>query len=139
MVRITAYDALIALATEHRSQPARAAPAVPAAADAGVGPCAHSAGLADAPAMTGDCTTAARLADDLLGLVRRRAVNAPQSGSPPASRPTTGRPGRLPICSGWLGSTRRCSPGRVAAMVAIGTGERGGGLRCAGRRGIPAR
>ncbi|HZN80323.1 MAG TPA: LuxR family transcriptional regulator, partial [Mycobacterium sp.] len=57
--------ALADLAARTRGQPARAARLYRAAADAGA--TALSAQLADALALTGDCTTAGRLADELLG------------------------------------------------------------------------
>ena len=57
-------NALADLATQHRNQPARAAKLYRAAAEAGA--TAISARLADALAMTGDCTTAGRLTDELL-------------------------------------------------------------------------
>ncbi len=57
-------NALADLATQHRNQPARAATLYRAAAEAGA--TAISARLADALAMTGDCTTAGRLTDELL-------------------------------------------------------------------------
>ena len=53
------------LASRTRAQPARAARLYRAAADAGA--TALSTRLADALALTGDCTTAGRLADELLG------------------------------------------------------------------------
>jgi DNA-binding CsgD family transcriptional regulator len=58
-------EALAALASRSHGQPARAARLYRAAADAGA--TSLSPQLADALALTGDCATAARLADDLLG------------------------------------------------------------------------
>jgi len=57
--------ALTDLASRAHGQPTRAARLYRAAADAGA--TALSTRLADALALTGDCTTAGRLADDLLG------------------------------------------------------------------------
>src|SRR4051812_5363787 len=57
--------ALADLAARTRGQPARAARLYRAAADAGA--TALSTPLADALALTGDCTTAGRIADELLG------------------------------------------------------------------------
>ncbi len=57
--------ALADLASRTRGQPARAARLYRAAADAGA--TALSTQLADALALTGDCTAAGRLADELLG------------------------------------------------------------------------
>ncbi|BBY80698.1 helix-turn-helix transcriptional regulator [Mycolicibacterium pulveris] len=57
--------ALTELASRHRTQPARAARLYRAAAAAGA--TRPTSQLADALALTGDCTTAARLADELLG------------------------------------------------------------------------
>jgi DNA-binding CsgD family transcriptional regulator len=57
--------ALADLAASTRGQPGRAARLYRAAADAGA--TALSTRLADALALTGDCTTAGRLADELLG------------------------------------------------------------------------
>jgi DNA-binding CsgD family transcriptional regulator len=57
--------ALADLASDTRGQPARAARLYRAAADAGA--TALSTRLADALALTGDCTAAGRLADELLG------------------------------------------------------------------------
>jgi DNA-binding CsgD family transcriptional regulator len=58
-------NALADLASESHGQPARAARLYRAAADAGA--TQLSSRLADALALTGDCTTAGRLADELLG------------------------------------------------------------------------
>ena len=58
-------DALSALASENHGQPARAARLYRAAKDAGA--TKLNSRLADALALTGDCTTAARIADQLLG------------------------------------------------------------------------
>lgn len=58
-------DALTALASQHRDEPARAARLYRAASDAGSREL--STELGDALALTGDCVTAARLADELLG------------------------------------------------------------------------
>jgi DNA-binding CsgD family transcriptional regulator len=58
-------NALTDLAARSQGQPARAARLYRAAADAGAA--ALSTQLADALALTGDCTTAGRLADELLG------------------------------------------------------------------------
>ena len=60
--------ALGELAAHTRDHPARAARLYRAAADAGA--TASSAQLADALALTGDCATAGRLADDLLSVRR---------------------------------------------------------------------
>ena len=57
-------NALADLASHRRSQPAKAAQLYRAAAEAGA--TAVSARLADALALTGDCTTAGRLTDELL-------------------------------------------------------------------------
>ncbi|CDO09255.1 LuxR family transcriptional regulator [Mycolicibacterium cosmeticum] len=115
-------DALITLATEHRSQPARAARLFRAAADAGAGPRAHSAGLADALAMTGDCTTAARLADDLLGSsdAAERAAAVRIAASIAAH---DGAAGQAADLFRWLGPYPDAVVGSAAAMVAIGTGD----------------
>ncbi len=58
-------EALTALAARHRGDPARAAALYRAASAAGS--TQLSTELGDALALTGDCATAARLADDLLG------------------------------------------------------------------------
>ena len=58
-------NALADLASDSHGQPARAARLYRAAADAGA--TKLSSRLADALALTGDCTTAGRLADELLG------------------------------------------------------------------------
>src|SRR4029079_2756770 len=57
-------DALSTLASENHGQPARAARLYRAAKDAGA--TKLNSRLADALALTGDCTTAARIADELL-------------------------------------------------------------------------
>jgi DNA-binding CsgD family transcriptional regulator len=115
-------DALITLATEHRTQPARAARLFRAAADAGAGPRAHSAGLADALAMTGDCATAARLADELLGSAdpaeRAAAVRIAASI---ASH--DGAAGQAADLFRWLGPYPDAVVGSAAVIVAVGTGD----------------
>lgn len=118
-------DALITLATRHRAQPARAARLYRAAADAGAGPRAHSAGLADALAMTGDCATAAQLADDLLG----SADSAERAAAVRISASIALHDGAARQAAdlfGWLGPYPDAFVGSAAAIVAIGTGDAAG-------------
>jgi DNA-binding CsgD family transcriptional regulator len=115
-------DTLITLATANRAQPARAARLYRAAADAGAGPGAHSAGLADALAMTGDCATAARLADGLLGSAdpaeRAAAVRIAASVAV-----HDGAAGQAADLFAWLGPYPDAFVGSAAAIVAIGVGN----------------
>ncbi|MHA3024047.1 isoniazid response ATPase/transcriptional regulator IniR [Mycobacterium sp. BMJ-28] len=115
-------DALVALATDNRSQPARAARLYRAAAEAGAGPRAHSAGLADALAMTGDCATAARLADELLGSADagERAAAVRIAASIAAHDGAARQAAEL---FGWLGPYPDPFVASAAAIVAIGTGD----------------
>ncbi|MGK2870580.1 MAG: isoniazid response ATPase/transcriptional regulator IniR [Mycobacterium sp.] len=113
-------DALTGLAARHRDDPARAARLYRAATDAGS---THlSAELGDALALTGDCTTAARLADDLLGstdpaqraaAVRIAASVAMHDGAA-ASATDLFR---------WLGPYPDAFVGSAAAVVAMATGD----------------
>lgn len=115
-------DALISLATESRTQPARAARLYRAAAECGAGPQAPGAGLADALAMTGDCATAARLADDLLGSAdaTERAAAVRIAASIAAHDGAAGQAAEL---FRWLGPYPDAFVGSAAAIVALGTGD----------------
>lgn len=113
-------DALTGLAARHREDPARAARLYRAATDAGS--TQLSAELGDALALTGDCTTAARLADELLGstdpaqraaAVRIAASVAMHDGGA-ASATDLFR---------WLGPYPDAFVGSAAAVVAIATGD----------------
>ena len=98
--------ALADLAARSRGQPAHGRAAYRAAADAGA--TALTARLADALALTGDCTTAGRLADELLGsddaAERAAAVRIAASIADPRRQ----RRRRPPTCS--VGSGRIPTP-----------------------------
>ena len=103
--------ALADLASDTPRPTRRGGTAVPGGRRAGA--TAVSARLADALAMTGDCTTAGRLTDELLASDDR--PSAPRrSGSPPASPCTTAASRRRRTCSGGLGRTRTPSSARRA-------------------------
>lgn len=112
--------ALSKLAAHTREHPARTARLYRAAADAGA--TASSAQLADALALTGDCTTAGRLADELL--------TAPD----PAERAAAVRiaasiavhdsgAGQAHALFGWLGPVPDTVLGAAATMAALAAGD----------------
>lgn len=115
-------EALTALAARHRDQPARAARLYRAAADAGSTP--PSTELGDALALTGDCATASRLADDALGSTdpaqRAAAVRIAASVSM-----HDGNAAAAADLFGWLGPYPDAFVGSAAAVVAVATGDTG--------------
>lgn len=113
-------EALTTLAARHRADPARAARLYRAASDAGS--TQPSTELGDALALTGDCATAARLADDLLGstdpaqraaAVRIAASVAMHDGGAAAAADLFR----------WLGPYPDAFIGSAAAVVAVATGD----------------
>jgi DNA-binding CsgD family transcriptional regulator len=113
-------EALTTLAARHRDDPARAARLYRAASDAGS--TRLSAELGDALALTGDCGTAARLSDELLGstdpaqraaAVRIAASVAMHDGGAAAAADLFR----------WLGPYPDAVVGSAAAVVALATGD----------------
>ncbi|WP_395308599.1 isoniazid response ATPase/transcriptional regulator IniR [Mycobacterium sp. AMU20-3851] len=113
-------EALTALAARHRGDPARAAALYRAASAAGS--TQLSTELGDALALTGDCATAARLADDLLGsadpaqraaAVRIAASVAMHDGGAAAAADLFR----------WLGPYPDAFIASAAAVVAVATGD----------------
>lgn len=113
-------EALTALAARHRDEPARAARLYRAAADAGS--TQLSAELGDALALTGDCATAARLADELLGspdsAQRAAAVRIAASVSM-----HDGNAAAAADLFHWLGPYPDAFIGSAATVVAVATGD----------------
>ncbi|GAA2541709.1 isoniazid response ATPase/transcriptional regulator IniR [Mycolicibacterium diernhoferi] len=112
--------ALTTLAARHRDDPARAAALYRAASEAGS--TQLSTELGDALALTGDCATAARLADDLLGsadpaqraaAVRIAASVAMHDGDAAAAADLFG----------WLGPYPDAFIASAAVVVAVATGD----------------
>ncbi|MCF6390802.1 isoniazid response ATPase/transcriptional regulator IniR [Mycobacterium sp. MBM] len=115
-------DALTTLATRHRDHPARAARLYRAAAEAGANQ--PNTELGDALALTGDCATAARLADEMLGspdpAQRAAAVRIAASVSM-----HDGNAAAAADLFGWLGPYPDAFVGSAAAVVAVATGDVG--------------
>jgi DNA-binding CsgD family transcriptional regulator len=112
--------ALGELAAHTRDHPARTARLYRAAADAGA--TASSAQLADALALTGDCATAGRLADDLL--------SAPDPGERAAAVRIAasialhdGSAAQAHGLFGWLGPVPDAVLGAAAAIAAVAAGD----------------
>ena len=112
--------ALNELASHAHGQPAHAARLYRAAADAGA--TAVNAQLADALAVTGDCATAGRLADELLGspetAERAAAVRIAASIAM-----HDGRAAHAAELFGWLGSYPDTFVGAAAVIVSVATGN----------------
>lgn len=113
-------EALTSLASRYRDDPAHAARLYRAASDAGS--TQPSTELGDALALTGDCATAARLADELLGsadpaqraaAVRIAASVSMHDGSAAAAADVFR----------WLGPYPDAFIGAAAAVVSIATGD----------------
>ncbi len=113
-------DALTDFARRHRGDPARAAALYRAASEAGS--TQLNTALGDALALTGDCATAARLADELLGstdpaqraaAVRIAASVAMHDGAAAAAADLFG----------WLGPYPDAFIASAAAVVAVATGD----------------
>lgn len=113
-------EALTALAARHRDDPVYAARLYRAASDAGS--TQLSAELGDALALTGDCATAARLADELLGSTdpaqRAAAVRIAASVSM-----HDGSAAAAADLFRWLGPYPDAFIGSAAAVVSIATGD----------------
>lgn len=113
-------EALTALAARHRDDPARAARLYRAASDAGS--TELRAELGDALALTGDCVTAARLADELLGSAdpaqRAAAVRIAASVSM-----HDGSAAAAADLFRWLGPYPDAFIGSAAAVVSVATGD----------------
>lgn len=113
-------EALTALAARHRDDPAYAARLYRAASDAGS--TQLSAELGDALALTGDCATAARLADELLGSTdpaqRAAAVRIAASVSM-----HDGSAAAAADLFRWLGPYPDAFIGSAAAVVSLATGD----------------
>ena len=113
-------DALTALAARHRDDPAHAARLYRAASEAGS--TQLSTELGDALALTGDCATAARLADELLGSTdpaqRAAAVRIAASVSM-----HDGSAAAAADLFRWLGPYPDAFIGSAAAVVSIATGD----------------
>ncbi|WNG82582.1 isoniazid response ATPase/transcriptional regulator IniR [Mycobacterium sp. ITM-2016-00316] len=113
-------DALTALAARHRDDPTYAARLYRAASDAGS--TQLSTELGDALALTGDCATAARLADELLGSTdpaqRAAAVRIAASVSM-----HDGSAAAAADLFRWLGPYPDAFIGSAAAVVSIATGD----------------
>ena len=112
--------ALADLASRSRDHPAQAARLYRAAADAGA--TALSASLADALALTGDCATASRLADELLGSAdaaeRAAAVRIAASIAV-----HDGGVGQAADLFRWLGPYPDAFVGAAGAIVAVAAGD----------------
>jgi DNA-binding CsgD family transcriptional regulator len=112
--------ALADLASRTRGQPARAARLYRAAADAGA--TALSPQLADALALTGDCTTAGRLADELLGSddAAERAAAVRIAASIAAHDGSSAQAADL---FRWLGPYPDAFVSAAGAIVAVAAGD----------------
>jgi DNA-binding CsgD family transcriptional regulator len=112
--------ALAELASENHGQPARAARLYRAAADAGA--TKLSSRLADALALTGDCTTAGRIADELLGSedAAERAAAVRIAASIAAHDGSSAQAADL---FRWLGPYPDAFVGAAAAIVALAVGD----------------
>ncbi|MGW0161454.1 isoniazid response ATPase/transcriptional regulator IniR [Mycobacterium sp. NPDC003323] len=113
-------DALAGLAARHRDEPAQAARLYRAASDAGS--TQLSADLADALALTGDCATAARLADELLSAADP-AQRAAAVRIAAAVAMHDGGAAQAADLFGWLGPYPDAVVGSAAAIVAVATGD----------------
>ena len=115
-------EALAALAARHRDEPARAARLYRAASDADS--TQLSTDLGDALALSGDCATAARLADGLLGSgdpsQRAAAVRIAAS----VSMHDGGTTAAADLFR-WLGPYPDAFVASAAAVVAVGAGDAG--------------
>lgn len=113
-------QALTALAARHRDEPAHAARLYRAASDAGS--TQLSTELGDALALTGDCATAARLADELLGSTdpaqRAAAVRIAAS----VSMHDGGAAAAADLFR-WLGPYPDAFIGSAAVVVSVATGD----------------
>ncbi len=112
--------ALADLASRSRDQPARAARLYRAAADAGA--TTLSTQLADALALTGDCATAGRLADELLGSedAAERAAAVRIAASVAVH---DGGAAQAADLFRWLGPYPDAFIGAAGAIVAVATGD----------------
>jgi DNA-binding NarL/FixJ family response regulator len=113
-------NALEVLASHHHGQPARAARLYRAAADAGA--TKLTSRLADALALTGDCTTAGRIADELLGSEdpAERAAAVRIAASIAAH---DGRAGQAADLFRWLGPYPDAFVGAAGAIVSLAVGD----------------
>jgi DNA-binding CsgD family transcriptional regulator len=113
-------EALTTLGGRHRDDPARAARLYRAASDAGS---THlSAELGDALALTGDCATAARLSDELLG----SADPAQRAAAVRIAASVAMHDGGAASASDlfrWLGPYPDAFVGSAAAVVSLATGD----------------
>ncbi|MEU0496858.1 isoniazid response ATPase/transcriptional regulator IniR [Mycobacterium sp. NPDC006124] len=114
--------ALTDLAARHQDHPATAARLYRAATS--VGASELSAKLADALALTGDCATAGRLADDLLGseVAAERAAAVRIAASVAAH---DGRAAQAAELVRWLGPFPDALVGSAAVVSALGVGDVG--------------
>jgi DNA-binding CsgD family transcriptional regulator len=112
--------ALARLASDSHSQPARAARLYRAAADAGA--TKISSRLADALALTGDCTTAARIADELLGSedAAERAAAVRIAASVAVHDGSSAQAAHL---FHWLGPYPDAFVGSAGAIVSLAVGD----------------
>ncbi|PQE01434.1 helix-turn-helix transcriptional regulator [Mycobacterium sp. EPG1] len=112
--------ALTDLAARGHDRPAHAARLYRAAA--GAGATASNAGLADALALTGDCTTAGRVADELLTSPEpaERAAAVRIAASIAAHDGATAQGADL---FRWLGPTSDATVSAAASIVALGVGD----------------
>ena len=113
-------NALADLASDSHGQPARAARLYRAAADAGA--TKLSSRLADALALTGDCTTAGRLADELLGSedAAERAAAVRIAASIAVHDGSSAQAAEL---FRWLGPYPDAFVGAAGAMVSLAAGD----------------
>jgi DNA-binding CsgD family transcriptional regulator len=113
-------NALEKLASNHHGQPARAARLYRAAADAGA--TKLTSRLADALALTGDCTTAGRIADELLASEdpAERAAAVRIAASIAAHDGSAGQAADL---FRWLGPYPDAFVGAAGAIVSLAVGD----------------
>ena len=113
-------NALADLASDSHGQPARAARLYRAAADAGA--TKLSSRLADALALTGDCTTAGRLADELLGSedAAERAAAVRIAASIAVHDGSSAQAAEL---FRWLGPYPDAFVGAAGAIVSLAAGD----------------
>ncbi|MFI5506665.1 isoniazid response ATPase/transcriptional regulator IniR [Mycobacterium sp. NPDC051804] len=113
-------SALAELASESHGQPARAARLYRAAVDAGA--TRVNSRLADALALTGDCATAGRIADELLGSedIAERAAAVRIAASIAAHDGSSGQAADL---FRWLGPYPDAFVGSAGAVVSLAVGD----------------
>ncbi len=113
-------NALLEFASDSHGQPARAARLYRAAADAGA--TKLSSRLADALALTGDCTTAGRIADELLGSddAAERAAAVRIAASIAAHDGSSTQAADL---FRWLGPYPDAFVGAAGAIVSLAVGD----------------